>query len=151
MKGRSGKRSAGNSADSVKKSERTGLRQERRPIDWGQVMSRVRFYIYSLIILAGCFLVIVQYIQVFSINNEIADLREDLNEIEEDNKVLLSTVMGDTMNMDVLYAYATGSLGMVESTSETIIYVTIANKSYTNSNLPVQDVPESKVTYHWFE
>ena len=114
-------------------------------------MSRVRFYVYSLIILAGCFLVIVQYIQVFSINNEIADLRDDLNEIEEDNKVLLSTVMGDTMNMDALYAYATGSLGMVESTSDTIIYVTIANKSYTNSNLPVQDVPESKVTYHWFE
>ena len=39
---------------------------------------------------------------------------------------------------------------MVEADNKTTILVEVPDNSYTISNLPVKEVSESKVNFHWF-
>jgi len=124
-------------------------RQVRRTMDMAQLKGRFHFFLCAGLIMAGCMLVVIMYIRVFSKTNEIADLRSQLTEIESANKAQIATA--ETMNMDALYTYATEGLGMVDATAETTIQIRVVSQSYTTSNLPVQEIPDSKVTFHWFD
>lgn len=114
-----------------------------------QLKGRFHFFLCAGLIMVGCMMVVIMYIRIFSKTNEIAELRSQLTEIESANKAQIATA--ENMNMDALYAYATDGLGMVDATAETTIWIKVVSQSYTTSNLPVQEIPDSKVTFHWFD
>ena len=89
------------------------------------------------------------YVQVFSQESQIADLKTQLREAQDANAVA-KEVVAEQMNMTELYTYATGTLGMTEADNETTIVIEIPDNSYTISNLPIREVSGSKVTFHWF-
>ena len=124
-------------------------KQTGRTLDMAQLKGRFHFFLCAGLIMVGCMMVVIMYIRIFSKTNEIAELRSQLTEIESANKAQIATA--ETMNMDALYAYATDALGMVDATAETTIWIKVVSQSYTTSNLPVQEIPDSKVTFHWFD
>lgn len=144
------KRSSQNSSKEGKK-RKLRTRSTAKAIDWGMVWSRFYFFFCAALVVAGCLMVLVQYMRVFSKNTEISSLRDRLGEVEDSNAVLAAAASGETMNMDALYSYATGSLGMKEAEPTDIIHITVTNQSFTTSNLPSQDISSSKVFFHWFE
>ncbi len=113
-----------------------------------QLKGRFHFFLCAGLVMAGCMLVVIMYIRLFSKTNELSSMRSQLNEIESANKAQIATA--ENMNMDALYSYATDALGMVDATAETTIQIKVVSQSYTTSNLPVQEIPDSKVTFHWF-
>lgn len=139
------------SSEKKTRSRRMRTRSTRKPADWGLIWARVHFFFCASLILGGCLLVIFQYMQVFDSNNEIERMRARLESAQSDNALLAAAASGETMNMDTLYNYAVGTLGMVEAGPEDIIKITVLNQSYTTSALPSQDISESKVSYHWFK
>ena len=124
-------------------------KQTGRTLDMAQLKGRFHFFLCAGLIMVGCMMVVIMYIRIFSKTNEIAELRSQLTEIESANKAQIATA--ENMNMDALYAYATEALGMVDATAETTIWIKVVSQSYTTSNLPVQEIPDSKVTFHWFD
>ena len=132
----------------VSNSRSTRQKQARRTIDMAQLKGRFHFFLCAGLVMAGCMLVVIMYIRLFSKTNELSSMRAQLNEIESANKAQIATA--ENMNMDALYSYATDALGMVDATAETTIQIKVVSQSYTTSNLPVQEIPDSKVTFHWF-
>lgn len=132
----------------VSNSRSTRQKQARRTIDMAQLKGRFHFFLCAGLVMAGCMLVVIMYIRLFSKTNELSSMRSQLNEIESANKAQIATA--ENMNMDALYSYATDALGMVDATAETTIQIKVVSQSYTTSNLPVQEIPDSKVTFHWF-
>ena len=137
-----------NRREAVSNSRSTRQKQARRTIDMAQLKGRFHFFLCAGLVMAGCMLVVIMYIRLFSKTNELSSMRSQLNEIESANKAQIATA--ENMNMDALYSYATDALGMVDATAETTIQIKVVSQSYTTSNLPVQEIPDSKVTFHWF-
>ena len=137
-----------NRREAVSNSRNTRQKQARRTIDMAQLKGRFHFFLCAGLVMAGCMLVVIMYIRLFSKTNELSSMRSQLNEIESANKAQIATA--ENMNMDALYSYATDALGMVDATAETTIQIKVVSQSYTTSNLPVQEIPDSKVTFHWF-
>ena len=137
-----------NRREAVSNSRSTRQKQARRTIDMAQSKGRFHFFLCAGLVMAGCMLVVIMYIRLFSKTNELSSMRSQLNEIESANKAQIATA--ENMNMDALYSYATDALGMVDATAETTIQIKVVSQSYTTSNLPVQEIPDSKVTFHWF-
>lgn len=123
--------------------------QLRKAGSMARIKSKFNFFLCAGLVMAGCLSVVLMYIQVFSQEAQISDLQTQLAQAQEANAIAQNTV-GSQMTMTELYGYATGTLGMVEANGKTIIDVTIQNQSYTTSTLPIEDVSESKVSFHWF-
>ena len=123
--------------------------QVRKVENMVRIKSKFSFFLCAGLVMAGCLAVVLMYVQVFSQESRIADLKAQLREAQEMNAVA-KEVVAEQMNMTELYTYATGTLGMVEADHETTILVEIPNNSYTISNLPVREVSGSKVSFHWF-
>lgn len=121
----------------------------RKVENMARIKSKFSFILCAGLIMAGCLAVVLMYIQVFSQESQIVDLQAQLREAQEANAVS-QEVVADQMNMTELYSYATGTLGMVEADGSTTIQVKVEDHSYTISSLPVKEISESKVTFHWF-
>lgn len=111
--------------------------------------SKFGFLLSTAIILLGAMLIVLSYVRIYNKNSEIAALKRELNAVQETNKVAQQK-QAETMNMNELYTYAVDMLGMVDADVDTTITVTVVNQSYTTSNLPVSEIGESKVRYHWW-
>lgn len=131
-----------------RETRRSRDRRQRDPVDPVAVKSRIYFFVCVAFLMGACMIIVLMYIRVFAATNDLAILRRQLNAIEANNQTMEATV--ETMNMDQLYEYAIDTLGMVETGEDTIIKINVSIQSYTTSNLPVQEISESKVTYHWF-
>ena len=109
-----------------------------------RIKSKFSFFLSAGLVMAGCLAVVLMYVQVFSQESRIADLKvQDANAVARE-------IVTEHMNMTELYTYATGTLGMVEADNKSTVLVEVADNSYTISNLPVKEVSESKVSFHWF-
>ena len=117
--------------------------------DMGQIKNKFGFFVFAVAIAGGLLYLMMMYIQVFNLNASINDLEAQLQDAQKENNVEQQQV-SEQMNMSDLYAYAVGTLGMVEADSDHTIIITVDNQSYTTSNLPVADISDSKVTFHWF-
>lgn len=113
------------------------------------VGSKFGFLLSVAIIMLGCMMIVLSYVRIYNKNSEIASLKRELNAVQETNKVAQQK-QAETMNMNELYTYAVDTLGMVDADMTTTITVTVVNQSYTTSSLPVSDIGESKVRYHWW-
>ena len=123
--------------------------QVRKVENMVRIKSKFNFFLCAGLVMAGCLAVVLMYVQVFSQESKIADLKAQLREAQEMNAVA-KEIVAEQMNMTELYSYATGTLGMVEADNGTTILVEIPNNSYTISNLPIREVSGSKVSFHWF-
>lgn len=123
--------------------------QVRKVENMVRIKSKFSFFLSAGLVMAGCLAVVLMYVQVFSQESRIADLKVQLREAQDANAVAREIVT-EHMNMTELYTYATGTLGMVEADNKTTILVEVPDNSYTISNLPVKEVSESKVNFHWF-
>ena len=111
---------------------------------------KIGFLLSAGLVLAGALMVVIMFIQVYTKNNEINELRSQVTAAREANQ-LAQQISTDSMNMNELYVFATTTLGMQEATAGTTIKIRINSQSYTTSNLPVADVTGTKVTFHWFD
>lgn len=118
--------------------------------DMARVKSKFNFFLFIGVALAGCLALVVMYARVYSQQSELNMLKEELSAAQETNEIAKQTI-AEGMTMNDLYIYAVGSLGMVEADAGTTIRIKVQNQSYTTSNLPVQEIPKSKVTFHWFD
>ena len=132
-----------------KKPVRKSKGQVRKVENMGRIKSKFNFFLCAGLVMAGCLAVVLMYVQVFSQESQIADLKTQLREAQDANAVA-KEVVAEQMNMTELYTYATGTLGMTEADNETTIVIEIPDNSYTISNLPIREVSGSKVTFHWF-
>ena len=123
--------------------------QVRKVENMVRIKSKFSFFLSAGLVMAGCLAVVLMYVQVFSQESKIADLKVQLREAQDANAVAREIVT-EHMNMTELYTYATGTLGMVEADNKTTVLVEVPDNSYTISNLPVKEVSESKVNFHWF-
>lgn len=121
----------------------------RKAVNMARIKSKFSFFLSAGLVMAGCLAMIMMYIQVFNQESQISDLQSQLREAQEANAVA-QTVAAEQMNMTELYSYATGTLGMIEADGKTTIQIKVEDYSYTISNLPIKEVSESKVTFHWF-
>lgn len=121
----------------------------RKVENMARIKSKFSFFLCAGLVMAGCLSVVLMYVQVFSRETQISELQEQLRAAQEANAIAQETV-ADQITMADLYSYATGTLGMVEANGNTTIQVTVSDRSYTTSSLPIQDTRESKVTFHWF-
>lgn len=117
--------------------------------DMGQIKNKFGFFMFAALIAGGLLYLMMMYIQVFNLHASINDLETQLQDARKENTVEQQQV-SEQMNMSDLYTYAVGTLGMVEADSDHTIIITVDNQSYTTSNLPVADISDSKVTFHWF-
>ncbi|MBO4886786.1 MAG: hypothetical protein J5589_00540 [Firmicutes bacterium] len=111
---------------------------------------KIGFLLCAGLVLAGGLMVVMMFIQVYTKNNEINELRSQVTAAREANQ-LAQQISSDSMNMNELYVFATTTLGMQEATAATTIKIRINSQSYTTSNLPVAEVTGTKVTFHWFD
>lgn len=155
-KAQPGKRTRRRSSSRRKKNEGHFLRGLTRNFenlagsdDMEQMKSRTRFFVCAGLIMIGFLTMILSYVQVFNLNSQISSLRSQLVELQGDDNAV-SQAAGDYLNMNDLYSYATDTLGMVEADSSTTIRVKVSKQSYTTSSLPVEEISDSKVTFHWF-
>lgn len=137
-------------------SESVGYSRERSPEEKlrrsqaaAQMKNKFSFFLCIGLVLAGAMSVILMYVQVYTANNRVNDLKNQVTEMEEENYKAKASDAG-TMNMTEIYVYATDTLGMQEADQSTTITVRTSSSSYTTSNLPVSEIGESKVVYHWF-
>ena len=100
---------------------------------------KIGFLLSAGLVLAGALMVVMMFIQVYTKNNEINELRNQVTAAREANQLA------------ELYVFATTTLGMQEATAATTIKIRINSQSYTTSNLPVAEVTGTKVTFHWFD
>lgn len=121
----------------------------RKAIDMAQIKSKFNFFLCAGLVLAGCLSVVLMYMQVFSQETQIEQLKSQLSAAQDANAIAQETVV-EQMTMADLYSYATGELGMVEADGNTTIRIQVTNQSYTTSSLPIENASESKVSFHWF-
>ncbi len=123
--------------------------QVRKVENMGRIISKFNFFLCAGLVMAGCLAVVLMYVQVFSQESKIADLKVQLREAQDANAVARE-IVSEQMNMTELYTYATGTLGMKEADHNTTILIEVPDNSYTISNLPIREVSGSKVSFHWF-
>lgn len=133
----------------LKKPAQKSKGQLRKVENMARIKSKFNFFLCAGLVMAGCLAVVLMYVQVFSQESQIADLKVQLREAQEANAVA-KEVVTEQMNMTELYSYATGTLGMVEADNKTTILIEVPDNSYTISNLPSKEISGSKVTFHWF-
>lgn len=79
---------------------------------------------------AGCVVTIIGISSVTEMRYNITQLKDELNTVQNEN-IVLSSEISDTINLDYIEDRAINDLGMTEPQSYQIKNITVANQSYT--------------------